>query len=191
MAMYHAWHSQNAWLRQIHGRNPLYVPREVWEAQGFSEGDWARVTSPHGQIVVPVEPMAALNPRTVWTWNALGKRKGAWALAKDATETTEGFLLNHLISELLPPKGDGHRWSNSDPVTGQAAWFDLRVRVERCDGAPGNASPPCPRWPRRCRRGPTCWPGRSGGEGGRGPPARGPRERAGRLTRTAKGRHGP
>jgi len=23
------------------------------------------------------------------------------------------------------------RWSNSDPVTGQAAWFDLRVRVER------------------------------------------------------------
>ena len=25
MAMYHSWGSQNAWLRQIHGRNPLYV----------------------------------------------------------------------------------------------------------------------------------------------------------------------
>jgi anaerobic selenocysteine-containing dehydrogenase len=143
MAHYHAWGSQNAWLRQIHGRNPLYVPFEVWEEQGFQWGDWARVTSPHGQIVVPVEPMAALNPRTVWTWNALGKRKGAWALAKDAPEATEGFLLNHLISELLPPKGDGHRWSNSDPVTGQAAWFDLRVRVERCE-APAECQPAMP-----------------------------------------------
>jgi len=26
MAMYHSWGSQNAWLRQIHGHNPLYVP---------------------------------------------------------------------------------------------------------------------------------------------------------------------
>ena len=45
----------------------------------------------------------------------------------------KGFLLNHLIHELLPPKGDGLRWSNSDPVTGQAAWYDLRVRVERTE----------------------------------------------------------
>jgi hypothetical protein len=37
---------------------------------------------------------------------------------------------------LLPPKGDGLRWSNSDPITGQAAWFDLRVRIEKAeDGA--------------------------------------------------------
>ena len=40
-------------------------------------------------------------------------------------------MLNHLISELLPDQGDGRRRSNSDPVTGQAAWFDLRVRIER------------------------------------------------------------
>jgi hypothetical protein len=75
--------------------------------------------------------MAALNENTVWTWNAIGKRKGAWALDADAPEATKGFLLNHLISELLPEKGDGMRWSNSDPVTGQAAWFDLRVRIEK------------------------------------------------------------
>jgi hypothetical protein len=29
----------------------------------------------------------------------------------------------------------GYRYSNSDPVTGQAAWYDLRVRVEKADGA--------------------------------------------------------
>ena len=75
--------------------------------------------------------MAALNENTIWTWNAIGKRRGAWALDPEAPEANKGFLLNHLISELLPPKGDGLRWSNSDPITGQAAWFDLRVRVEK------------------------------------------------------------
>ena len=75
--------------------------------------------------------MAALNERTVWTWNAIGKRKGTWALDKNAPEATKGFLLNHLIHELLPPKGDGLRWANSDPITGQAAWFDLRVKLEK------------------------------------------------------------
>jgi len=140
MAMYHSWGSQNGWLRQIHGRNTLYLPTGVWEEGGFAEGDWARVTSPTGVIEVPAAHMAALNPLTVWTWNAIGKRRGAWALHPDAPEGTTGFLLNHLIHELLPERGDGLRWSNSDPVTGQAAWFDLRVRVDRI--APQDASRP-------------------------------------------------
>ena len=133
MAMYHSWGTQNAWLRQIHGHNPLYVPTKLMRAHGLQDGDWAKVTSPHGEITVPVLEMAALNENTVWTWNAIGKRKGAWALSDDAPEATRGFLLNHLIHELLPPKGDGLRWSNSDPITGQAAWFDLRVRIEKAD----------------------------------------------------------
>ncbi|NRB34167.1 MAG: molybdopterin-dependent oxidoreductase [Rhodobacteraceae bacterium] len=143
MAMYHSWGSQNAWLRQIHGRNPLYLPSNLMQDHGFKDGDWARVTSPHGEIVVPVAEMAALNPNTVWTWNAIGKRKGAWALDDDAPETTKGFLLNHLIHELLPPKGDGLRWSNSDPITGQAAWFDLKVRIEKA-ATPAEAQPTFP-----------------------------------------------
>ena len=87
--------------------------------------------------------MAALNENTVWTWNAIGKRKGAWALDEKAPEATKGFLLNHLIHELMPEKGDGMRWANSDPVTGQAAWFDLRVKVDACE-APDECSPQLP-----------------------------------------------
>jgi len=86
--------------------------------------------------------MAALNENTVWTWNAIGKRKGAWALDDDAQETTKGFLLNHLIHELMPEKGDGMRWSNSDPITGQAAWFDLRVKIEKVQAPKGAQSQP-------------------------------------------------
>jgi hypothetical protein len=32
------------------------------------------------------------------------------------------------------------RWSNSDPVTGQAAWYDLRVRIEKAEA--GEVSEP-------------------------------------------------
>ena len=133
MAMYHSWGNQNAWLRQIHGTNPLYVPAAVCDEIGLADGDWAWVISHHSRIKVPVARMAAVNGRTLWTWNAIGKRKGAWNLAPDAPEATKGFLLNHLIHELLPPKGDGLRWANSDPITGQAAWYDLRVRIEKAE----------------------------------------------------------
>jgi hypothetical protein len=77
--------------------------------------------------------MAAL-PHTVWTWNAIGKRKGAWA-SRRTRRRERGFLLNHLISELCCPRATGLRYSNSDPITGQAAWFDLRVSIEKADGA--------------------------------------------------------
>ena len=135
MAMYHSWGSQNAWLRQIHGHNPLYLPTKLMMQHNLADGDWATVSSVHGSITVPVAHMAALNENTVWTWNAIGKRKGAWALGEESSEATKGFLLNHLIHELLPPKGDGLRWANSDPITGQAAWFDLRVKIAKAETA--------------------------------------------------------
>ncbi len=144
MAMYHSWGTQNAWLRQIHGTNPMFVSGEIWAEHGFNEGDWAWVTSTHGKIKVPVVRMDALNGKTIWTWNAIGKRKGAWALDEKAPEANKGFLLNHLIHELLPPKGDGMRWANSDPVTGQAAWFDLRVKIEKAEEGDAIAQPDHP-----------------------------------------------
>ena len=131
MAMYHSWGSQNPWLRQIHGHNPMFISQGLADEHDLVDGDWIWVTSHHGKIRVPVAVMAGVNDKTIWTWNAIGKRKGAWQLDEDAPEAKKGFLLNHLIYELLPPKGDGQRWSNSDPITGQAAWFDLRVRIAK------------------------------------------------------------
>ena len=141
MAMYHSWGSQNAWLRQIHTSNVLYVPGPICDAKGLKDGDWAWVTSWHGKIKVPVARMEAVNDSTLWTWNAIGKRGGAWSLDPKAPEATGGFLLNHLISELLPPKDDGVRWGNCDPITGQAAWFDLRVNIEKADAGDGFSEP--------------------------------------------------
>ena len=134
MAMYHSWGSQNAWLRQILGRNWLYMSRARGEEMGIADGDWVHVTSHHGRICVPVRLMDGVNRDTVWTWNAIGKRSGAWGLDADAPEAKQGFLLNHIISDLLPAREGGYRYAIADPVTGQAAWYDLRVSIEKADG---------------------------------------------------------
>ncbi|MBC6440089.1 MAG: molybdopterin oxidoreductase family protein [Rhodospirillales bacterium] len=141
MAMYHAWGSQNAWLRQIHGYNRLYIGRAVAEREGLSDGEWAEVESRHGKIKARVAIADGVNQNTVWTWNAIGKRSGAWGLARDAAEATDGFLLNHLIDDLLPAREDGYRYANADPVTGQAAWYDLTVRVRRAAVQAGPSEP--------------------------------------------------
>ena len=128
MAMYHSWDSQNAWLRQIHAHNHLYVNPKVARAAGIDDGGWMWVESPWGKVRCLCKYSEAVEPGTVWTWNAIGKAPGAWRLAPDANEAERGFLLNHLISEELPGAG-GATISNSDPVTGQAAWYDVRVRI--------------------------------------------------------------
>ena len=133
MAMYHSWGSQNAWLRQIHTSNRLYMNRFQAELEGIEDDDWVWVISHHSRIKVQVRLMEGVERNTVWTWNAIGKRSGAWNLDPDSPEAKKGFLLNHVISELLPPKESGFRYSNSDPVTGQAAWYDLRVRIEKSE----------------------------------------------------------
>ncbi|MCC7049582.1 MAG: molybdopterin oxidoreductase family protein [Alphaproteobacteria bacterium] len=131
MAMYHSWGSQNAWLRQIHAQNRLFVNRATATRLGLVDDDWVWITSHHGRVKAQIKLADGVNPDTVWTWNAIGKRSGAWSLGGDAPESKRGFLLNHVISELLPPQPDGHRYANSDPITGQAAWYDLRVRIAK------------------------------------------------------------
>ena len=54
MAMYHSWGSQNAWLRQIHTKNALFVPAAICDEKGLEDGDWAWVTSWHGKIKVQI-----------------------------------------------------------------------------------------------------------------------------------------
>jgi len=127
MAMYHSWDSQNAWLRQIHSENYLFVNPRMAAAAGIEDGGWIYVESQWGKVRCMARYSEAVEPGTVWTWNAIGKAAGAWNLGPGANESQRGFLLNHLIADELPAAHG--RVSNSDPITGQAAWYDVRVRV--------------------------------------------------------------
>ncbi|MBE0509985.1 MAG: molybdopterin oxidoreductase family protein [Gammaproteobacteria bacterium] len=129
MAMYHSWDSQNSWLRQIHTYNFLYVHPQTARAAGITDEAWMWVESMHGKVRCLCRYSEAVEPGTVWTWNAIGKAAGAWNLDGSANESKQGFLLNHVISEELPAHEAGEHISNSDPVTGQAGWYDVRVRI--------------------------------------------------------------
>ena len=151
MAMYHSWDSQNAWLRQIHAHNYLYVNTRTAEAAGIADEQWMWVESMHGKVRCMCRFSEAVEPGTVWTWNAIGKSAGSWGLTPDANEASKGFLLNHVISEELPPCEDGEHLSNSDPITGQAAWYDLKVRISP---ARRSATGVVPAWrPRKSKAG--------------------------------------
>ncbi len=138
MFMYHSWGSQNAWLRQIAARNALYVHPRTAAALGIADGEDAMLESHWGRVRVPVAYVDNVEPNTVWTWNAIGKREGAWALDRDAPESRRGFLLNALIADVLPRTP----LANADPVTGQAAWFDLRVRLRPLTAGEREQHPP-------------------------------------------------
>ncbi len=142
MAMYHSWDSQNAWLRQIHTYNYLYVNSKTARGAGIEDGGWMWVESMHGKVRCLCRYSETVEPGTVWTWNAIGKASGAWGLDGDANEARQGFLLNHLISEELPRSEDGEHLSNSDPITGQAGWYDVHVRIYPAEpGEPKLSSP--------------------------------------------------
>ena len=128
MTMYHSWGSQNAWLRQIIGANKIYLHPDLAQEYNMKQDDWIMIESYHQKIRAQVHISHVSERNTIWTWNAIGKRRGAWALDANADEANLGFLLNHLIHDMLPDES----YSNSDPITGQAAWFDTRVKISKC-----------------------------------------------------------
>lgn len=141
MHMYHSWGSQNAWLRQITHTNAIYIHPTTAAKAGIEDGSWVHVENELASVIAPACFHYGVNKDTVWTWNAIAKRKGTWGLDETAPEANQAFLLNHLIRDLLPLQKGGMRYSNSDPVTGQAAWYDLRVRVRPCTEKVKQTSP--------------------------------------------------
>ena len=145
MAMYHSWDSQNAWLRQIHSHNYLHINTKTATEHGIEDGAWIWVESQWGKVRCMARHTEAVDPGTVWTWNAIGKAESAWHLDPNADESKKGFLLNHLITEEIPLVNNvgTFRVSNSDPITGQAGWYDVRVKV-----SPAGSAEEADTWPK-------------------------------------------
>ena len=104
MFMYHAWGSQNAWLRQIATRNFLYLhpdtgARHRHRRRRLDRGGLA----PRHASACRRDSPRNVQPDTVWSWNAIGKRKRRMdAGRRTRRNRTQGFLLNHLISDITP-----------------------------------------------------------------------------------------
>jgi len=131
MQMYHSWGSQNAWLRQIHGYNRLCMHRDLAKDLGVGDDDWVHVESHHGRIKAQVRTMTGCERNTVWTWNAIGKRRGAWNLEDDAAEGEN--QAGNLSPTLEKPAHRGALWSRVAHIpTGRtpnrlSQWLGVRI----------------------------------------------------------------
>lgn len=133
MTHYHSWGSQNAWLRQLLNENPIFVNPATAVSLGLADGEWIFVESRLGKMTGVLRYSDAVEKDTVWTWNAIAKGPGSWALDPNAPEATRAVLINHIIPDTIPMIEGGHTVFNNDPITGQAGWYDTRVRIYRSD----------------------------------------------------------
>ena len=153
MAMYHSWDSQNAWLRQIHSHNYLFVNPATARAAGIADGGWIWVESQWGKVRCMVRYSEAVEPGTVWTWNAIGKAQGRMAARARRRRIAQGLPAeppDHRRAAVRQWRWTGGRISNSDPITGQAGWYDVRVRIG--PAAAGERGTKPRRRSRRCAR---------------------------------------
>ena len=135
-------------------------------ALGIEDDGWVWVISRNGRLKCQVRLMEGVNPDTVWTWNAIGKRRGAWNLADDAPESERGFLLNHVISEFCSHADGRPSTPTRSPArrrgtTCACGWKRPTARPRRCrtralHHPPGMSRPAhCratqPKTPRGCR----------------------------------------
>ncbi|AEJ38338.1 molybdopterin oxidoreductase [Sulfobacillus acidophilus TPY] len=127
MTHYHSWGSHNAWLRQLLNENPVYMNPVKARELGLEDGQWVWIESRIGKMTARLRYSDAVEPDTVWTWNAVAKGAGSWALHPDSPEVTRAVLINHIIPDKAADERG--RFFNNDPVTGQAGWYDTRVAI--------------------------------------------------------------
>jgi hypothetical protein len=141
-----------------HGENPLYVPRSASAGVGRRRlGLGSSHTAREIRVPGAADGRRERTRSGPGTPSASARAPGP---GQGCAGGDAGFLLNHLISELAAAQGRWLRYSNSDPITGQAAWFDLRVSIEKADG-PGERA--CSRrWAARSARAGK-WPSERGG----------------------------
>ncbi|MDC0074068.1 molybdopterin-dependent oxidoreductase [Alphaproteobacteria bacterium] len=131
MTMYHSWDSQNSWQRQILNENKLYLNHITAKLYCLNNDDWVLLSSKYGKVKCQVKIMSGVEKNTVWTWNSIAKRSGAWGLKENVSEVSNSFLMNHLIPNHFLPDIAGNMFTYSDPITGQAAWYDIKVKIDK------------------------------------------------------------
>ena len=129
MAMYHSWDSQNAWLRQIHGENHLFVNPVTAAAQQIDDGAWIYVESPWGKV----------RCRARYS-EAVGRHRMDLERDRQGGRRVEPGAAGGRVAARLPVEPRDHRRAagcgarrcadvelRSDH--GQAGWYDVQVRI--------------------------------------------------------------
>jgi anaerobic selenocysteine-containing dehydrogenase len=134
MHMYHSWGSQNAWLRQITAENRLYIHRDLGARIGVRDDDWVWIASHMGRVKCQVRLMDGREPAHGLDLERHRQAQGRVVLGRRRAGGDAGFPAQ---SSYIRTSARGRRRLSLfelRPDHGQAAWFDLRVSIEKADG---------------------------------------------------------
>ena len=70
----------------------MYISEYIAKKNNLKDDDWIWVKSSYNKIKVQCRVVKGVNKFTIWTWNAIGKRKGAWNLDPKSPETERDLL---------------------------------------------------------------------------------------------------
>ncbi|GAB5378451.1 MAG: hypothetical protein AcusKO_49130 [Acuticoccus sp.] len=168
MHMYHSWGSQervvaadvtaaNRYLNQISCRRPAprhLGPGQIGSAGSIDKRQMARRLAVDGTThearlkrgLLRIRAASSarwkligVNPHTVWTWNAIGKRRGEMGDSVGRCARVGKGLSGAQPPHLGTVAGQGRRLpllQRRTPSPGsRPPWFDLRVAIEKADGA--------------------------------------------------------
>lgn len=130
------------WLRRLINSNELFMHPASAAELSLTDGDWVWVESSTGRMRCRMRIHHGCERETVWTWHGIARMAGSWRMRGHEAEVDRAFLLNPLIAARLPLPEQAVAYANADPLTGQAAWFDLRVNVSKAEGGESGV------WPR-------------------------------------------
>ncbi len=131
------WRCTTRGIRRTRGcgrstaHNYLFVNPLMARAAGIADGGWmlGRIAVGQGALHGALQRGRRAGHGVDLERDRQGDGRVA-ARARTPNESQRGFLLNHLITDELPGATPAAaRISNSDPITGQAGWYDVRVRI--------------------------------------------------------------
>jgi anaerobic selenocysteine-containing dehydrogenase len=120
------------WLAEIRHDNPLWINKSEAEKRGIAQGDWVRVNSPQGSLLVKAHLTNGIHPKVV----AIERSLVHWAYGRIAQAMK--FKSDNPNTQLIWWNENGHRVHSplndivsvaSDPIGGGQAWQDTLVNL--------------------------------------------------------------
>jgi len=118
---HHAWMRDIPWLREIQRHPYVKIHPATAKDYGIGEGDWVKITSPHGTMKATARLFAGLRPDTLMGQH--GWWQGCPELELPETSPLEGGTNPNVLYD----------WQRRDPLSGDITKNTL-VRIRRLSG---------------------------------------------------------
>ncbi len=118
------------WPEPLRNGDHLYMSRASGAEFGLQDRDWVWMISRHDRVKGQIRLVDGVHEKTVWSWRELEK-------PRQKPDHDDSLKENQAGAD-----SDQRRYASADPITGQVAWHEQRVRIEPASAEVGWATAP-------------------------------------------------